>query len=62
MSVADFWPGMGTFNLEWSIGTDGAAAYGHVGDTYVLGGHATFHCVLSLGELVLLSGGCLYFV
>lgn len=26
--------GMGTFNLAWAVGTDGTAAYGHVGDTY----------------------------
>jgi len=26
--------GMGTFSLDWAIGTDGEEAYGHVGDTY----------------------------
>eukprot|EP00041_Stephanoeca_diplocostata_P029914 m.892331 g.892331 ORF g.892331 m.892331 type:complete len:94 (+) comp23656_c1_seq1:1702-1983(+) len=26
--------GMGTFNLDWSVGDGSIAAYGHVGDTY----------------------------
>ena len=37
--------GMGTFNLEWSVGS--AAAYGHVGDTYGYQSQTTYLPALS---------------